>query len=720
MDIGILDPAGKNNNPLTDEPYSAEYKKWAKVWSKFPAYENAKTIIKDIQNNQVVLIVSGTGSGKTVLVPKYALHALDYKGRIAITLPKQIVTKSSAEFAATTLDVKLGEHIGYKYKGSPREVQSKTTKLLYATDGTIVQKLLNDPSLQEFNCVIIDEAHERKIQIDFLMYLLRNAILLRPDLKVIIMSATINAAIFKDYFSKFKFKEINIGGKTNYPIKSIFLPSKIEYDQSMEEGYKMILHLLTEDDPKKAGAHDILFFITSQNEAFDICKKLANDVQREKGKKCQLTCHGQTYCVEVFSGMDAEKQTLAQDKILYKKSGEYSRKLVVSTNVAESSLTIDGIKYVIDLGYELSSSYDPDLRARRLDRQLITHAQAKQRMGRSGRTEPGVCYHLYTKEDFDKNMERFPQPDIRTSDIASESLRLLSMESVQTVDKLLKIFSSFIEPPRENYLKSAITDLTNLGAIESSNITKLGILMSNMGGDTPQSSLTVIMGKIYNCYREILKIQNLIDVSNANMAKIFVLPRQLVRRKPKEQHSDYNKRLQQATREYNNKKKNLMHKYGDHLSLLKIFNIFDEKYNKKKSEAVKWCKYNNLKYKTLEKALKYYIRSLRQIGRNLPKNFRASDINLQFREDIIKLPIEDRVSICLMQGYRMNTAIQGQNGYRTRYSQKLLADISRNSFLKLNKKPPKHVYYNELFINMGSSSINIVSKIPKNLFKILS
>ena len=118
---GILDPDGKYKNPLTNKTYSDEYKRLAKIWSKFPAYKNPEMIINEIRENQVLLVVSGTGSGKTVLLPKFTLHALDYNKKIAITLPKQIITKSSAEFAAKTLDVELGQEVGYKYRGSPKD-----------------------------------------------------------------------------------------------------------------------------------------------------------------------------------------------------------------------------------------------------------------------------------------------------------------------------------------------------------------------------------------------------------------------------------------------------------------------------------------------------------------------------------------------------------------------------------------------------------------------
>jgi pre-mRNA-splicing factor ATP-dependent RNA helicase DHX15/PRP43 len=238
--IGILDPDGKELNPLTGQPYSDKYKELAKVWSKFPAYENAKDIINTIRKNQVTLVISGTGSGKTVLLPKYLLHVLDYNKKVAITLPKQIIAQSAAEFAAATLDVTIGKEVGYKFKGSDKKGYSKENKLLYATDGTIVAKLLNDPKLEEFDGVVIDEAHERKVQIDFLLYLLKNTVKMRPDFKLVIMSATVNQEIFKSYFEsdKIKFEIINVGAKTNYPIESIFLDKEITEKEYVNKGYE--------------------------------------------------------------------------------------------------------------------------------------------------------------------------------------------------------------------------------------------------------------------------------------------------------------------------------------------------------------------------------------------------------------------------------------------------------------------------------------------------
>ena len=297
--VGILDPDGINLNPLTNEPYSELYKELAKKWKEFPAYKKASQILKSIEDNQIILITSGTGSGKTVLLPKFVLHTLNYKGKVAITLPKQLIAKSAAEFAAKTLDVKLGEEVGYQYKGSDKRHKSENTKLLYATDGTIVARLLNDIELKDFDAVVIDEAHERKVQIDFLLYLLRFTIEKRKDFKLIIMSATVNAEIFKSYFKDYSFSQLDIGGETNYPIESIFLTSDIG-DAYMSHGGTLIRKILQETSDG-----DILFFVASVNETKEICRKLRD-------------FDDSLFCVELYSGIKPEVQDLAQDLNKYK------------------------------------------------------------------------------------------------------------------------------------------------------------------------------------------------------------------------------------------------------------------------------------------------------------------------------------------------------------------------------------------------------------------
>lgn len=540
--IGILDPEGKNKNPLTGNPYSDEYKKLAQKWMTFPVYQKRNEIIKDIENNQVILILSSTGSGKSVIVPKLVLHILEYKGKIAMTLPKQIITKSTAEFAALTLDVKVGEDVGYQYKGSPANANTSKTKLLYCTDGLLVSKLFKDYGLKDLDCVIVDEAHDRRIQTDLLLYLLRETLRMRPNFKLIIMSATINAEIFQKYYSDFKFKYIDVGGGRTFPIESIFLPKNLEYNETINEGFKVLIKILESEDMSKKTAHDIIFFVTSSNEAFNICRMLNNHLIQERKSKCKITCDGDIYCVEVYAGMDQKKQSLAQDRDSYKENTKYTRKVVIATNVAESSLTIDGIKYVIDTGYELKSSFDAENRARKLDRQMISQAQAKQRMGRAGRTEPGICYHLYTKNDFDHIFQKFPEPDIRVNNITEECLKLITNDNVKTTSKLTNILTNFIEPPKENYIRLSLNTLIQFGAIENDEVTNFGKFLNDMPTNDIFSSTALIFAKLYNCQIEVAKIMTIVDTCKNNINDLYNSPSTIIQKGNLDDES-YNKKV---------------------------------------------------------------------------------------------------------------------------------------------------------------------------------
>ncbi len=706
--IGILDTKGENPNPLTGNNYSDDYKKLAQIWSKFPAYEKAEEIMNKIKNNQVTLIISGTGSGKTVLLPKYVLHVLDYKGKIAITLPKQIIAKSAAEFAAKTLDVQIGHQVGYQYKGSEKEGKSDKTQLLYATDGTIVSRLLKDPLLKEFDAVIIDEAHERKVQIDFLLYLLRNVVKNRPEFKLIIMSATINEEIFKTYFNEEKFITINVGTKTNYPIESTFLDKPIEQKDFLDKGYEIMKSIIKKDKINEEGSHDILFFITSVTEANKICEKISNDPDIKEDN----------LCIEVYSGMDPVKQELAQDKHLYKEKYNKKRKIVLATNVAESSLTIDGIKYVIDSGLEFNGYYDPDINCKVLEKQLITHAQAKQRMGRAGRTESGYCYHLYTKEDFDTNMKRFPEPTIRVSNITSESLKFLALPEIEKFSVLLDIYSKFIEPPRENYIRNSYNQLLKMGFLKDDKITKLGLIINDIQLD-PNFALSCYIGKKLRCLNEVLAICCLLEVGKNNIGEFFKFPVEIIKIN---EYSSENEQQKQKNIIYNlNKKftssiKKFNSKYGDLTSLLKIFIEVYKKYDKEGRQYTD--KLNDIMYKYFLnqdvwfKACKNYDRYMRNIRNTLKGTEEISDL--------INLDIGLKISSCFYYVFKDNY-VQLEN--KTYNSSKIKnIKLSEKSF-NYSEKLSKELFYIELIKNSGKYEISVTSKISDNMekiFKIIS
>lgn len=692
--IGILDPDGKKINPLNNQPYSDTYKELAKKWSNFPAYKRAEEIIDIIKTNQVILVISGTGSGKTVLLPKYALHALDYKGHIGITLPKQIIAKSAAEFAAATLDVKLGEQIGYQYKGSDASLKGKNPNLLYATDGTIVARLINDPELKEFDIIIIDEAHERKIQIDFLLYLLKNVIRKRKEFKLIIMSATINSEIFSSYFVTEKFIALNIGGKTNFPIESIFSDEKSSSEKYLERGMKIIDNLMKEYmnensienksiEKKDTKINDILFFVTSINETIEIRDKL-------------LVLYPQIVSIAVYAGMDIRLQNQVQTK------ETNDRRILISTNVAESSLTVDGIKYVIDSGFELFSYDDPEKHAKVLEKKIITHAQAKQRMGRAGRTESGICYHLYTEYEFLYSMKKFPEPSIRTSDITNESLKLMSQTKNKDINGLLTTLSQLIEPPRELYIRSAVKNMELLKVLEFnkktnvSQLNKLGLLIIELNLDL-QAGLSLILAYKLKCFREVLTILIGIETIKSNFNELFKVPKFEDESKQK---NLFNK--------FRDAKNELSHKYGDFMTIYKIMNKYNEKIEMDNEEKTKQFLYDYF----LDKDV------LNKINANFKRVFyRLKDGLCESNKTILELfpnevdyniSLESKIIASLLYGFRINTINKKGESYITFFDCNV--NISKDS--TLYNTSHRSMFYYELFIMNGKNDVKIVSLIP--------
>lgn len=685
--VGILDPLGENLNPLNNQPYSDTYKQLAQKWSNLPAYKKADEILDAIKNNQVVLIISSTGSGKSVLIPKFVLHTLNYQSKIAMTMPKQITAKAAAEYAAKTLDVELGQEVGYQYRGSESNMRSEKTKILYATDGTIVAQLQRDPLLKGYDAIVADEIHERKTNIDFMLYLLRNTIKQRPDFKLVLMSATIDEKIFESYFSMFSFKTIDVGGERTYPIESKFLKEPISQGEYLRKGYEIVKEIVYNDDLSEPGAHDIIYFITSVSEAMSICQQVDRD-------------NLDIYCIEVYSGMDADQEQLALDKELYKTRSGKGRKLIMATGVAESSMTFSGIKFVIDSGYELFGYYDPDNDAKVLERRLITHSQAVQRMGRAGRMEPGVAYHLYTEEDFNNRMEKYPEPNIRTSNIYQECLKLISYPQIITIEKLLNILSEFIEPPRERYIVSAIEQLQNLKLINDNEITDLGKIVADLQID-PRMGVAIYNGKRLNCSNEVIAILSTIEASKNNLSELFMYPSDII------DNTDENKkRLDNLNKKFEESANKLNSKYGDHMVIYKIINKYAELKKEGNENKINEYTYKYfLKKKTIEKAYKNY----KKYKKNM-RSIRYNKINGIEKYDLIYMTLGS-----IAQAYNDHVAYLNNKSYNTLKVDKVR--VNRNSYM--NDYKAKEIFYHELFNGNGRMELNIVSKITDKIREVI-
>lgn len=686
--IGVFDPEGINNNPLTDKPYSDKYKELALKWTKLPIYKRANEIVNKIKNNQVTMILSSTGSGKSVLTPLLALAATDYQKKIAMTLPKQIITKSLGQYIALLTDTQVGEEIGYKYRNVEKGTYGTKTKLLFTTDGTILSELRKDPLLTKYDVILIDELHERSTNMDLLIFLLKNVLAKRPDdFKLILMSATIDEKLFSSYFAEYNYTSMDVGGERLYDIESIFLKDPISVNDYLDSGYEIIKKILKEDDVKQPGYHDILFFIPSVADAINICRRCNED-------KLDL------YCIELCAGVNHEKEELAVSKTKYKQYGNKGRKLVMSTNVAESSLTVDGVKYVIESGVELSSFYDPEIDARVLNKQYITNAQAKQRAGRAGRTAPGVCYHLYTKNDFENKFIKFPEPKIRTSNMYQDFLSLMNYPEFDTIEKLLNTLTKFIEPPRESYIRASIHQLKYLGLIDNEKITKFGKIINTFQMD-PMFAVAIYVARLMKCSNEVLLIMSTIETSKSNINDLFVEPK--FKQHGGTKNNDPKQKFFAAKRKFENKN-------GDHLSIYEIISKYSTLLKEQNEDKLRdFIHTHFLNKKTLDKSYTAYKR----YKLSLQNTF--NDINEI--ESLKDVKLDQKVLSAIAFGFKSHMGYLKDKTYSTNKVDKV--KLSKNSFIDL-RDMPKILFYNELFSSNGRLEINIASKVTPKIEETMS
>ena len=558
----ILDINGVGVNFINNQPYSTDYKELAAKWGKLPMYKDKKSIRRffDLLDTcSVILLVSGTGSGKTVLVPKFFLkyvYSMGLPGKIAVTNPKTITTVYNAEYGAKTLDIELGQEVGYRYRGSPANVISDDTRLIYCTDGLILAILLGgDPLLKDYEGIIIDEAHERHINIDILLKLVKDLISKRPTFKLIIMSATINTSVFREYFNTddIKYGEMEVSGESNYAIQQNWLSPKLYVNRSnyIDVAVNQIIQIINTTD-----TGDILVFIPLTNDAVRGCKLLQLKCPSEITTK-KLTCN-QIYCVEVFAKMKPDNKDLAVSKDLYKTKG-FERKVIFATNVAESSITFDGLVYVVDTGFELASYYDYKNNSNVITKTFTTQAQIKQRIGRAGRTQPGVAFHLYNERQYSK-LKLYPTPNINVIDLTNNILSFFKNSRV--LKNIISLVEGLISIPLIEHFISGLYKLHFINAIklikpadfESSKdstsddkllltnddikwdtihsyetldsemngtLTTIGYSLLKFRSSPIISALSIMMGYYMECQNEIICIMAICEITDGNFNSLF-------------------------------------------------------------------------------------------------------------------------------------------------------------------------------------------------------
>lgn len=547
-------------NPFTGNEFSQQYFDILKGRRDLPVHAQREEFLRIFHSTQIMVFVGETGSGKTTQIPQFVLYddMPQVTGKlVACTQPRRVAAMSVAKRVADEMDVELGEEVGYSIRFENKT--SQKTVLKYMTDGMLLREAMEDHDMSNYSCIILDEAHERTLATDILMGLLKQVSVRRPDLKIIIMSATLDAEKFQSYFNNAPL--LAVPGRT-HPVEIYYTP---EFQRDyLDAAIRTVLQIhATEDEG------DILLFLTGEEEIEDACRKISlegDELIREQD------C-GPIKVYPLYGSLPPHQQQKIFDPAPapFKPNGRPGRKVIVSTNIAETSLTIDGIVYVVDPGFSKQKVYNPRIRVESLLVSPISKASAQQRAGRAGRTRPGKCFRLYTEEAFQKELIEQSYPEILRSNLASTVLELKKLG----IDDLVHF--DFMDPPAPETMMRALEELNYLKCLsDEGDLTELGRTASQFPLD-PMLAVMLIGLPKFHCSEEMLSIVALLSVPN-----VFVRP------------AAARKRADEA-------KMAFAHADGDHLTLLNVYEAFnsDDAYN---TGLHQWCRDNFLSYRSLQSA----------------------------------------------------------------------------------------------------------------------
>src|SRR3954454_5891311 len=443
-----------------------------------PVSEKKDDILAAIRDHQGVIVAGETGSGKSTQVPKICLDlGRGVDGLIGHTQPRRIAARSVAERIAEELDSELGETVGYTVRFTDRV--SPRTYVKVMTDGILLAEIQRDRLLKRYDTLIIDEAHERSLNIDFILGYLKQLLPRRPDLKVIITSATIDPERFSRHFDGAPVVEVS--GRT-YPVEVRYRPPEESDDPTDAIGDAI-------DELLREGPGDVLVFLSGEREIRDTAEVLEGRL----GER-----------VDVLP-LYARLASAAQQRVFKPHS---KRRVVLATNVAETSLTVPGIRYVVDPGNARISRYSARLKVQRLPIEPVSQASADQRKGRCGRTAEGICIRLYDEEDFAER-PRFTDPEILRTNLASVILQMaaLRLEAVEDFP--------FLDPPDRRQVRDGIALLQELGALEESGrrLTPLGRRLAQLPVD-PRMGRMVLEAEELGCTDEAIVIAAALSIQD--------------------------------------------------------------------------------------------------------------------------------------------------------------------------------------------------------------
>ena len=510
-----------------------------------PVFKFRKQLLDAVNEYQLLIVVGDTGSGKTTQLTQYMAEAgWANNGLIGCTQPRRVAAISVAKRVAEEVGCKLGQEVGYTIRFE--DCTSPDTKIKYMTDGILEREVLLDPDLKKYSVIMLDEAHERTIATDVLFGLLKKTLKRRPDMKLIVTSATLDADKFSEYFNQCPI--LTIPGRT-FPVEIMY--SREPESDYLDAALVTVMQIHLTEPPG-----DILLFLTGQEEIDTSCEILYERMKALGPNVPELII------LPVYSALPSEMQSRIFDP-----APPGSRKVVIATNIAETSITIDQIYYVIDPGFVKQNAYDPKLGMDSLVVTPISQAQAKQRAGRAGRTGPGKCFRLYTEAAFQSEMLPTSIPEIQRQNLSHTILMLKAMG----INDLLHF--DFMDPPPTNTMLTALEELYALSALDDEGLlTRLGRKMADFPME-PALAKVLIASVDMGCSDEVLSIVAMLSVQT-----VFYRP------KEKQQQADQ-------------KKSKFHDPHGDHLTLLNVYNGW-----KHSGFSKPWCFENFIQDRQMRRA----------------------------------------------------------------------------------------------------------------------
>uniref|UniRef100_A0A8C6R0H2 Probable ATP-dependent RNA helicase DHX34 n=1 Tax=Nannospalax galili TaxID=1026970 RepID=A0A8C6R0H2_NANGA len=510
-----------------------------------PIAQYGTRILQTLREHQVVVVAGDTGCGKSTQVPQYLLAA--GFSHVACTQPRRIACISLAKRVGFESLSQYGSQVGYQIRFE--STRSAATRIVFLTVGLLLRQIQREPSLPQYEVLIVDEVHERHLHNDFLLGVLRRLLPKRPDLKVILMSATINISLFSSYFSHAPV--VQVPGRL-FPITVVYQPQEAEATTSKSEKldprpYLRVLEAIDNKYPPEERG-DLLVFLSGMAEisaVLDAAQAYASLTQRW-----------------VVLPLHSALSVADQDKV-FDVAPAGVRKCILSTNIAETSVTIDGIRFVVDSGKVKEMSYDPQAKLQRLQEFWISQASAEQRKGRAGRTGPGVCYRLYAESDYNA-FAPYPVPEIRR--VALDAL-VLQMKSMSVGDP--RTFP-FIEPPPPASLETAILYLRDQGALDTSEaLTPIGSLLAQLPVDVVIGKM-LILGSMFSLEEPVLTIAAALSVQS-----------------PFTRSAQNNLDCATARRP-------LESDQGDPFTLFNVFNAWVQVKSERSRNSRKWCRHRGV------------------------------------------------------------------------------------------------------------------------------